>query len=502
MRPAITGSRVSAVTTDSLRLTAVVDPLSQVLRGLTEPCPLRSALEASGRPGVWSGRAADHFRGWLQALEVFVIRQLAPAVDDVRKWLVHRAGELEDYERSVAAGAAGAAPLLPATMGLPGPGGVPGYEPYRGPVSGFVGLDPGGLRLVATCLEGAAQSIEWHGRFAEERMAEVEGLVPADWRAALGRQAFADTAGWLTTVARELSDRARRTEEAYAVGALFGSAVPTLERLAARAASSAAAGEPLVTKGGAPAPPAEMAEPPAVAEGRAAYERAKELEAARAAGNDSVNEELMAISDRVAFDADFKAGYMEGYDRDARAAGAAGAAQLAEALNQPGCADRDFDRLAGILEARQLSDAYAAGFVETLGPRGLERFAARVKECWPAESMRLADADDRLYAPIGFMLAAATHRRASTSQSSPSSPTDSQRTGNGSSSTAPSPPRCPCSSPGGSSPKTTGTASPSGTGPARACSSCPATRRRPTSSPPPTPTCSPATPKPHGRARL
>ena len=147
-----------------------------------------------------------------------------------------------------------------------------------------------------------------------------------------------------------------------------------------------------------------------MAEGRAAYERAKELEAARAAGNGNVNEELMAISDRVAFDADFKAGYMEGYDRDARAAGAAGAAQLADALNQPGCADRDFGRLAGILEARQLSDAYAAGFIETLGPGGLERFAARVQECWPAASDRLAEAHDRLYGPLGFMLAAASRR--------------------------------------------------------------------------------------------
>lgn len=396
---------------DSQRLAAVVDPLGQVVRGLTEPCPVRSAIEAADRPGVWTGRAADQFRGWLQAVDVFIVRQLAPAVEDVRKWLVHRAGELDDYERSVAAAAAGVPPPLPAQMGLPGPGTVSGYEPYRGPASGFVGLDPGGLRLVVTCLQGAAQSIDWHGRFAEERMVEVEVLVPSDWRAALGRQAFTDSAGWLTSVAKDLSERARRTEEAYAVGALFGSAVPTLAVLAARAASSAAvAVEPLVAKSGVPAPPAPVAEPPAVAEGRAAYERAKELEAARAAGNDNVNEELMAISDRVAFDAAFKAGYMEGYDRDARAAGAACAAQLVEALNQPGCANRDFDRLAGILEARQLSDAYAAGFIETLGPGGLERFAARVQECWSAESGRLADADDRLYGPLGYMLAAASRR--------------------------------------------------------------------------------------------
>lgn len=126
------------------RLAAAVDPLGQVVRGLTEPCPVRSAMEATGRPGVWTGRAADHFRGWLQALEVFIVRQLAPAVEDVRKWLVHRAGELEDYERSAAAGAPGVSPPLPPHIGLPGPGTVPGYEPYRGPASGFVGLDPGG----------------------------------------------------------------------------------------------------------------------------------------------------------------------------------------------------------------------------------------------------------------------------------------------------------------------------------------------------------------------
>lgn len=181
---------------DSQRLTAVADPLGQVVRGLTEPCPVGSAMEAAGRPGVWTGRAADHFRGWLQALEVFIVRQLALAVEDVRKWLVHRAGELEDYERSVAAGAPGIPPPLPPHIGLPGPGTVPGYEPHRGPASGFVGLDPGGLRLVVTCLQGAAQSIDWHGRFAEERMVEVETLVPSDWRVALGRNAFTDTAGF------------------------------------------------------------------------------------------------------------------------------------------------------------------------------------------------------------------------------------------------------------------------------------------------------------------
>ncbi len=360
------------------RLAEAAARLREVEQALSGPGPLAPALAHARRPEVWVGTFAEAFAGELGIKDMYLKHRLAPGLETVAAWMQGRATDMENHERAIVNGLATLAPPSPGRLGIEGPGFVGFYEPYQGLVRGFAGLDPSGVRELCARLHHAIGELEDHRRQVGTVIEELAPSLPPDAAEAAGVREFGQLIEWLRGAAGDLSTRAQRLEVSQAVGALLGAPVLALDELIRRRAA--------VSTG----PPPEATGSP-LEQGRAGRLRYAELEGRWAAGGETVAEEMMAIQDRLATDAEYRAGYEEEPRRQLDAGRLAGT----ELGCLPGAGLKGDDRR----EARRILDHacgrndvdFAAGFVNGLGPEHLGDLL-----------------DDRLPGSLGCVLGAAS----------------------------------------------------------------------------------------------
>lgn len=391
---------------------------------LTGPGPLRPALTQARRPEVWMGTVRDAFIGWLDMADRLLRDRVAPGLDTLAGWSERRAQESENYQKGLTAAAPGlVAPTAPAPLGHPGPGAFPPYAPYRGPVTGFAGMDPALVRELATLLGRASQEIYGLGNTINATLGNLAGLMPPDAAEAAGVAVFGQLSGSLQEAVRDLTHRAEQAEIGFAAGSLLTGATATFESTAGNVAGAAPVPGGVTKRAVRPHRPVVDVSSDPTAQGRAAYLRDKDLQARWEAGDRSVGEELMAIQDRLAYDAAYRAGYEE-EPILAREAGKADAERLRKLMWSDNGECPDFDDVTRFLqktnEAHGTNPAYCDGFAEAVASMefddwgkdqdGFGKFLQTARVCWINDhSKSPEELSSKFFRPMGEMLATATH---------------------------------------------------------------------------------------------